>query len=215
MNYGSNICKVLFTGESFDTSTIAQLGFSGISGIFPAWSPDGKWIAYDVGFPEEYAGSWIMKTDGSQDHWVFFMGEPTWSPDSKRLIGVRGTSSTNIWTRFIIFYLDSSKANDTLSAIIGNNNDSPHFSPDGTKIAFSSQAEGEQVNLWLMDSLGKNPRKLTTNGIGESFSWSPDGRMIAYISYSYNNYDPKNNGTVWIMNADGTNKHQLTYGPNP
>jgi len=215
MNYNRQIFKVHLTGNGFDTSSITQLGLPGISSFFPTWSPDGQWIAYDVSFPQGYDGSWVMKTDGSQDHRIFEMAFPAWSPDSKRLIGVHGTNSTSIWTRFIIVYLDSSKSNDTLSAIIGNNNLHPRYSPKGTQIAFSSQPEGGQVNLWLMDSAGNHPKQLTTNGIWESFCWSPDGRMIAYISYAYNKYDPKNNGTLWIMNADGTNKHQLTYGPIP
>src|SRR4051812_45708028 len=54
----------------------------------------------------------------------------------------------------------------------------PQVSPDGTKICFSvDTGEGREASrsLWLMDSDGKNPHKLTDNA-REPF-WSPDGKV--------------------------------------
>ena len=64
-DYGAHIFKMRFTGPRFDTTTITQLGFPGLRSFLPTWSPDGQWIAYDVSLPESYAGTWIMKADGS------------------------------------------------------------------------------------------------------------------------------------------------------
>ncbi len=36
---------------------------------------------------------------------------------------------------------------------------------------------------------------------------SPDGEKVVFISYDYTKYDRENNATMWVMDADGTNKH--------
>ncbi len=43
---GTQIYKMRFTGDGFDTTTVTQLTPIGRN-FFPAWSPDGQWIAYD------------------------------------------------------------------------------------------------------------------------------------------------------------------------
>jgi Tol biopolymer transport system component len=64
-----------------------------------------------------------------------------------------------------------------------------------------------------MDTDGSNLRPLTTAGANLTFSWSRDGVHIVYVHYDFRKADV-NNGTLWIMNADGTNKRQLTFNHN-
>jgi len=68
-----------------------------------------------------------------------------------------------------------------------------------------------------MDSDGTDLTKITVEGLVVSQpSWSPDGSKIVCIGWpEIKKYDPRNNGTLWVINADGTNKRQLTYGPWP
>src|SRR5205085_8947357 len=57
------------------------------------------------------------------------------------------------------------------------------YSPDGKKIAFSSNRSGRD-EIWLADSDGKNPFQLT-EFVGEATGtphWSPDSRYIAFDS---------------------------------
>ena len=81
----------------------------------------------------------------------------------------------------------------------------PSWSPDGQKIAFSSDRDGN-VELYVMNQDGSNVVRLTnTANAGEAFpSWSPDGTKILFVS----NLD--GDSEIFVMNADGSNITQLT-----
>lgn len=61
-----HICKMRFTGETFDTTTLVQLTIEGRN-FLPSWSPDGQWITYDsnTDSPNGMKFIWKMKSDGS------------------------------------------------------------------------------------------------------------------------------------------------------
>ncbi len=74
-----------------------------------------------------------------------------------------------------------------------------------TKIAFSSDRDDGNWEIYVMDADGSNPINLTHNPASDSFtSWSPDGTKIAFDS----NRD--GNGEIYVMNADGKNLQRLT-----
>jgi Tol biopolymer transport system component len=82
------------------------------------------------------------------------------------------------------------------------------YSPDGSQIAFYSDADGlTQIYVMRADGSGQ-PTALTDHAGGASGpSWSPDGTEILFSSYDAGNPD------VYVMNADGTNVRQLTDDP--
>lgn len=97
-------------------------------------------------------------------------------------------------------------------------------SPDGKKIIFTSTRDGD-LDLYVMDRNGKNVKRLTTElGYDGGAFFSPDGKQIVYRAFH-----PKTEAEiarykdrlanhlieptvfeVWVMNADGTNKRQVT-----
>lgn len=97
-------------------------------------------------------------------------------------------------------------------------------SPDGKKIVFTSMRDGD-LDLYSMDINGKNVKRLTTElGYDGGAFFSPDGKQIVYRAYhpkdeqeimrykqklGENLIEP-NNFEVWVMNADGSNKRQVT-----
>ena len=53
-------------------------------------------------------------------------------------------------------------------------------SPDGRSIAFDSDRHGERA-VYVADADGRNVRRITGEGFAAVPSWSPDGRMLAYV----------------------------------
>ena len=81
---------------------------------------------------------------------------------------------------------------------------SPTWSPDGSKIAFISDRDGN-FEIYTMDADGTNLVRLTDHPAFDAFpSWSPDGSKIAFIS------DRDDNDEIYVMSADGTNPVNLT-----
>jgi len=77
------------------------------------------------------------------------------------------------------------------------------WSPDGTKIVFTSNHSGNW-DVWMMDRNGGDRVQLTSAGGTFNPIWSPDGRKIAFTSNRTGNWD------VWVMDSDGSNQAQLT-----
>src|SRR4051812_15339516 len=85
----------------------------------------------------------------------------------------------------------------------------PAWSPDGTKIAFSSN-RGGSFDIWVMNADGGAPVRVTTGpeadaAIDREPAWSPDGTKLAFSS----NRD--GDDEIYVMNADGSGAQQLTF----
>lgn len=196
----AQVYKIKSNGDS-----LTQLTFEGRN-FFPAWSPDGQWIAYDKSLADASgpAGIWRMKRDGTSKQALFGGAFPAWHPNKNELLGVVGTSPTSIWKRFVRYSLFQSRIIDTLAAVAGAGNYYPVYSPDGTKIAFTSQLPNSRPQIWVMRVDGTELRQLTETQ-GYSCDWSPDGEWLVYTD------SRASNGRLWVMRKDGTMKRQLTF----
>ena len=81
---------------------------------------------------------------------------------------------------------------------------SPNWSPDGRRIAFSTNRDGND-EIYTMNGDGSNPTRLTNNAATDrNPSYSPDGLTIVFVS----NRD--GNEEIYKMNNDGSNQIRLT-----
>ncbi len=80
----------------------------------------------------------------------------------------------------------------------------PAWSPDGTRIAFTSDRDGN-YEVYVMNADGTNQTRLTNNPADDGrASWSPDGQKIAFRSNRTGDYE------IYVMNANGTGVTELT-----
>ena len=80
---------------------------------------------------------------------------------------------------------------------------------DNGRIAFSSDRDGGNIDIYTMNPDGSGVVQLTDDAFDDwNSSWSPDGNKIAFVS-------TRAGGThqVYVMNADGTSVTQLTDSP--
>jgi Tol biopolymer transport system component len=76
----------------------------------------------------------------------------------------------------------------------------PAWSPDGARIAFRSDRDGDE-EIYVMNADGSNPVRLTSQpGEDRNPAWSPDGSRIAFETWSTRDTQSK----IAVMNADGT-----------
>jgi hypothetical protein len=77
------------------------------------------------------------------------------------------------------------------------------WSPDGTRIAFSSNRDGN-FEIYVMNADGSGQVRLTVDPLYDiEPAWSPDGATIVFAR----------EGHIWRMGADGSSPAQLTTGP--
>ncbi len=84
------------------------------------------------------------------------------------------------------------------------------FSPDGQRIAFVSECDGN-MELYTMNSDGSGRQRLTSDfALDDHPTWSPDGRQIAFVSTR----QPAPAGRAWnaifAMDSDGSNVRRLS-----
>jgi TolB protein len=151
---------------------------------------------------------WEMDYDGQNQHIVTKLGgislSPRISPDNSRLafssLGKEG------WT-IRMFSMDLGRMVSFPAGVAGGSNLSPAWSGDGTKLAFSSSRSGDP-EIWVADSGGGNPRKLTSfRGPDVSPTWNPrTNSQIAWVS------GRTGLPQIYVMDADGANIQRMTDG---
>ena len=84
----------------------------------------------------------------------------------------------------------------------------PAWSPDGRKLAFVSQRDGNS-EIYVMNADGSAQENLTRQPASDSHpSWSRDGRRIVFVSRR------DGNAEIYVMNADGSGLRNLTRTPS-
>src|SRR5688572_19026236 len=86
----------------------------------------------------------------------------------------------------------------------------PRFSPDGKRIAFTSDRDG-LTNVWTMDAAGKDLRQVSKEREREvsNPAWTPDGQYIVSRKH-FRNTRSLGAGEMWLYHSAGGNGLKLT-----
>src|SRR5918995_6590550 len=174
---------------------------------FPAWSSDGERLAFSSARDGGQSEIWVMDADGSNRKQLASGSLPSWSPDGERIaytaysgerpylavMNADGSEQRRLGDVSLIRRLTGTTAKE----------EQPVWSPDGQKIAFSSEDEGE---IYAMKADGSGRTRLTdTQGYDHwPPTWSPDGTRIAFST------ENRKGSKIYVMNSDGSGLTGLT-----
>lgn len=196
----------------------------------PQLSPDGQWLAYATRYLGQ-TGLRVRHLDSGEDRWVAYPIEHdqiqarswqdlvpgyTFSRDGKAVILSRNgklerlpvaagatvpipfTASVKLELGPLTRVAVKENTGPVRARLIQN----PEASPDGQSLAFSALGH---VYVMPLDGTS-SPRRLTTGDTPEFHpSWSPDGRSLAYVTWS-----SKGAGQVWTVPATGGPPHRVS-----
>jgi Tol biopolymer transport system component len=145
----------------------------------PSFSPDGTKIAF-VSNRDGDSEIFVMNADGSGEHRLTKNtasdDDPDWSPD-----GTKIAFSTNRTSDFEVFRMSAADTNNdgqgdnpkNLSNTVGQDLD-PAYSPNGVRIAFQSNRDGN-VEIYVMDATTGNPQTNLSQNDAADFqpAWQP------------------------------------------
>jgi Tol biopolymer transport system component len=188
----------------------------------PAWSPDGRRIAFTRGRtarPNGELRGWdihVMDADGlnvvRRTSTEFLLNSsPTWSPDG-RSIAFSGSPIAGGATDVYVISADDDGADPRNVTTEGSWDGEPAWSPDGASIAFSSSRPptSELTDIFVTSPDGPPATRLTQAGADGSRvnysgpAWSPDGRKLAVSTCLFDDGDRCDPATISVMSADGS-----------
>ena len=200
---------------------------SGQTGYWmPAFSPDGKQIAYVSRLPIEM-NIHVMNVDGTNQHQITSTGinmAPSWSPDGTKIAFAHMDPGGRVLDIWLMNAGGTEKEVLTFSLNHNVDNNVPTWSPDGQKIAFTSNRNGGRYQLWTVNLSDSTLNQLTTayfdSVTGQWIeqkvpAWSPDGKYIAYWQGVEGGPFPNLPWNVWVMSPQGTDNKMLAPGDDP
>jgi TolB protein len=192
-----------------DGADLDVLTPAGVRTFSPAWSPDGRRIAYTE-FHDQGGRIYLQdlatgarRMVGTTDRGINYT--PVFSPDGRTLAFSRSDpSGTDIFT----YDLERDCCVQRLTAGRFADNLSPTFSPDGRRIAFVSTRAGDpQIYVMSSDGTGQElfaPFDYGVTGSSNAPDWSPDGLTLAF------HRDVAGNPQIFLMDVQARTVRQLT-----
>ncbi len=170
----------------YDGAGQTRLTFNKVRDYMPAWSPDGRHIAY-TSYKNQTAGLYILDLDQGKFQAVSTRGTnfgPSYSYDGKK-IAFCSTMDGNSE----IYVCDADGKNIRRLTFNSAIDTAPSWSPTNREIAFTSDRSGTP-QIYIMDAEGTNLRRVSFGGnYFDKPAWSPTGDRIVCVSRVENIFD--------------------------
>jgi TolB protein len=193
--------KEIYSCE-FDGYNTQQLTRNHAISLFPAWSSDGRYLAY-TSFKGGKPDIFIKNLAEMQEVSIAENGiniTPAWAPGKFELAATLSFSGD----QEIYLLTGSGKIIKRITEMRGSDV-SPTWSPDGKKMAYVSNRSATP-QIYIQDLVTGKARRITYEGnYNTQPSWSPRGDKIVYSAFVDGHHN------IFVIDVEGLEPVQLTY----
>jgi Tol biopolymer transport system component len=175
--------------------------------LTPAWSPDGRQIAFVPGAP--VGGLWVMQANGAKPHRIAAgKGDPlfpSWSADGRWIVFADLGSPTSEKHDIYVVRANGTGLKRLTTAAADESN--PAWAPDGSEIVYARGGD-----LWRMNTNGTGQRLLVRHA--GSPSWSPGATHLAFVRGGDPWIAVRNGGGAKLVLHTPANDVSVTWSPD-
>jgi len=180
----------------------------GYSASRPRWSPDGKFLSFQANRNDKKTQIWTLDLRGGDSRQLTSIEQGIvsydWSPDGSRILLTIRDPETDKKAKS-----DKKEKEKPKPWVI----DRLQFKRDNI-----GYLDRRRAHLYVFDLETKKTRQITSGDFDDSQAvWSPDGKLVAFVSNRTEEPDGNSNTDIWIVSADNTDqgKTLLQVTTNP
>jgi WD40 repeat protein len=227
---GKNIVYVSYQKDAIElwlldlaTGKTQQITNGGAVNVEPRWSPDGKWLVFvSTSYNKRFHVFRADVRDGRLENVVRLTGEtkstlpryyysaydmeisPVWARDGQEILFVSNKGHIHGTGGFWRMKAEPEAEAREIHYEETNWRARPDFSPDGSRMVYSSYLGRQWHQLWVMPANGGDAFPISYGDWDDTnVRWSPDGKQLAFISNRGENTE------LWVQAIPGSEQRRI------